>query len=132
MVERPQSARELVGQGHGGLVVSLAPGKLQCPALQRIQGSAGTSSHRCRAQDGASAMDEQGPQVGVPPLGDAAQAPLVRLAITNGVNYLFPPLLALAVFTLCLTMAAQAILLAVQQTQPRTSQLDAARLYRID
>ena len=62
----------------------------------------------------------------------AAQAPLVRLAITNGVNYLFPPLLALAVFTLCLTMAAQAILLAVQQTQPRTSQLDAARLYRID
>ena len=61
----------------------------------------------------------------------AAQGPLVKLAIHNGVHYVFIPMLVIALILLCLAEAAQAIIAAVQLRTQRTH-WDAARLYRVD
>jgi hypothetical protein len=42
-----------------------------------------------------------------------AQQPILRLAIANGVNYIFLPLAILALLTFSLCMAGQAIMLAL-------------------
>ena len=44
----------------------------------------------------------------------AAQQPILRLAISNGVNYIFLPLSILALLSFMLAMAGQAVLLACQ------------------
>jgi hypothetical protein len=44
----------------------------------------------------------------------SAQQPLLRIAIANGVDYIFLPLAILCLITFCLSMAAQAVFLALQ------------------
>ena len=43
----------------------------------------------------------------------AAQQPILRLAIANGVNYIFLPLAIIALVSFCLAMAGQAVMLAL-------------------
>jgi hypothetical protein len=44
----------------------------------------------------------------------AAQQPLLRLAIANGVNYIFLPLSIIALVTFMFSMVGQALLLAMR------------------
>lgn len=84
VVERPKPARQLVGQGHGGPVVSLALRQIQRPGLQPVQRLAGASSRQGRTQDGTASVDEQGPQVCIAALGDPAQASMVSRRVFAG------------------------------------------------
>src|SRR5690606_39574211 len=70
-------ARQLVGQGHGRLVVALALLQLQCPSLKRVEWPTGSLAHRGGSQDRAPAVDQQRAQVAVAALGDLPQPPLL-------------------------------------------------------
>jgi len=51
----PDDARELVGDGHGGLVVHVSLRNLVCP-LSKVVGALASRVH----EDGARAVDEEG------------------------------------------------------------------------
>src|SRR5262245_2031119 len=65
---RPGDASELVGQSDGGLVAAYSSLEAECPAPEAVVGLGVPGV----TEDGASAVDEQHPQVGVAALGDSA------------------------------------------------------------
>jgi hypothetical protein len=68
---RPDDAGQLVGHGHGGLVVDVALGEFVGPGAEAVRLLVpGVQQH------GAGAMDEQAAQVAVAALGDAPQVAL--------------------------------------------------------
>lgn len=74
-------ARELVGQGTGGLVVVAAALHIQRPATYAADIPAGTFGHLGRSERTARAVGEQHAQVAVALLGDATQEPARSRAV---------------------------------------------------
>lgn len=71
MFGSPEPSGHLVGQRHGGFVVAFALGQRQRPLLGAIQRLPAFSGSVCGDQRRACAVDQQGAQVHIPPLGDA-------------------------------------------------------------
>lgn len=75
MVGGPKASSGLVGECDGGFVVSDAVGQGDRPGLRAIEDFALLEDAPCGGECGSFAVDEQGAQVAVAALGDAAQAP---------------------------------------------------------
>ena len=75
----PDDASHLVRERDGGAVVPSRLGDLQRPGAEAIGMSAALAAEEC----GASAVDEQGTEVAVAPLGDAAEATAVAAYSTR-------------------------------------------------
>ena len=66
-------ARELVGQGTGGLVVVGSALHLECPVFQAVDLPTGQPGHRRRSKHRVRPVVEQHPKIAVAALGDAPQ-----------------------------------------------------------
>ena len=79
--DSPDDASRLVGHGDGGLVLDVGFGEVVSPGAEAVW-----LSGLGVVEDGAGAVDEEGAEVAVTALGDAAEVSLKRLENSRGVR----------------------------------------------